>query len=74
MSTVPVVCPLEQGDKQSKLGAMHSRRRTGTFFAQNDGLKYACELLRARLIVPMVNIGMKKARRPAKLGVQCGRS
>jgi hypothetical protein len=27
---------------------------------QNGGLKYACELLRVRLIVAMVNIGMNK--------------
>jgi hypothetical protein len=47
---------------------MHGRRRTGTFSAQNDGLKYACELLPARLIVPMVNIGMKNGATTCKAG------
>jgi hypothetical protein len=32
----------------------------GRFLTQNGGLKYACELLRVRLIVAMVNIGMNK--------------
>jgi hypothetical protein len=32
----------------------------GRFLTQNGGLKYACELLRVRLIVAMVNIGINK--------------
>lgn len=64
MCTVPVVRPLEQGDKHSKLGATHGRRRMGAFFerflTQNGGLKYACEPLQVRLIVAMVNIDINK--------------
>jgi hypothetical protein len=41
------------------------RKRTadggrGRFWTENGGLKYACELLRVRLILAMVNIAMNK--------------
>jgi hypothetical protein len=64
MCTVTVVRPFERGTSTASWGQRtidgELARFLRRFLIQNGGLKYACEPLRVRLIVAMVNIGINK--------------